>query len=72
MKHAKHNEGTTMANISPFLVASAITGTAGDELEVKLLRDGSILIQTKNLQQAQKLFRLTGLASSIPVIVVEH
>lgn len=72
MKHGKHAEGTTMANISPFLVSTAITGTAGEEMEVKLLRDGTILIHTKNVQQAQKLIKLSGLSSSIPVTVVEH
>ena len=72
MRHSKHCEGITMANVSPFLVETAVTGTAGEEMEVKLLRDGSVLIQTKNVQQAQKLIKLTGLSSTIPITVTEH
>lgn len=73
IKNTQHDTGVTMAGVSPFLIEKSITGTAGSEVEqIKLLRDGTILVETKNVYQAQKLIKLIGLPNSISVTVSEH
>lgn len=63
----------TLANVSPFLIKKVIDCICGSEVEIcKKIRDGNILIKTKNNVQATKLVTLTSLAPTILVDVREH
>lgn len=73
IKNTQHDAGVTLSGVSTFLIEKAINGTAGSDVQqIKLLRDGSILVQTINVYQAQKLIKLVGLPNSVDVIVSEH
>ncbi|XP_065360459.1 asparagine-rich protein-like [Calliphora vicina] len=62
-----------LTNVSPFLIKKVIDCACGSEVEMcKKIRDGNILIKTKNNLQAAKLITLTSLSPSIQVEVREH
>jgi hypothetical protein len=64
--------GTNNA-LSPFLVTRAVEGVAqGKVSKISWLRDGSILIKTKNLKQAERLVRLIALSPEVHVEIIEH
>lgn len=67
------NSDTTLANVSPFLLKKIIDYVCGGEIEsCKKLRNGSILMKTKNFLQASKLIQLTALSQNIEVAISEH
>lgn len=53
----------TMADISPFAVQRALENIAGPEVQAKMLRDGSLLIEAKDLATANKLIQITSILS---------
>lgn len=60
---SKSEINETLTNVSPFLIKKVIDGICGSEVEIcKKIRDGSILIKTKNYLQASKLITLTSLS----------
>lgn len=67
------NNTNTMANVSPFLIKKVIDSTCGGEVEsCKKLRNGTLLIKTKNITQASKLIQLRSLNHDIEVDTTEH
>jgi hypothetical protein len=57
------SNGTNNA-LSPFLVTRAVEGVAQRKVsKISWLRDGSVLIMTMNLNQAERLMRLIALAN---------
>lgn len=66
------NSEETLSNVSPFLIKKAIDNTCNGEVEeCKKLRSGSLLIKTKNYNQANNLSTLTALSNSISVEITE-
>lgn len=66
------DEQKTMNFVSPFTIQKCIELQAGEPKSVKRLRNGTILIETVNLKQAEKLYQLKLLGSDIHVKVYEH
>lgn len=63
----------SLSNVSPFLIKKVLDGTCGGELEMcKKLRNGTIMIKTKNYSQASKLIQLCSLNQEIKVEITEH
>jgi len=63
----------TLAGVSPFTIKTIIDLTCGGEVvSCKKTRDGNLLVQTKDQQQADKLLKLTNIPNNIPVAVSEH
>ncbi|KNC24267.1 hypothetical protein FF38_12383 [Lucilia cuprina] len=61
------------SNVSPFLIKRAIDSTCGGEVsECKKLRNGTLLIKTKNSLQANKLIKLTAMNTNIKIQVSVH
>jgi hypothetical protein len=59
-----------LSALSQFFMKKCIDGVAGSEvLSAKKIRDGRILVQTKNLGQAQKLVKLVQMANDMHVEV---
>lgn len=71
MKREEHPT-KTMTTISPFTVQKSIETFAGNPKNVKLLRDGSILIETNSRAQAEKLYNMKNMGQTIKVAVEEH
>lgn len=72
MQRNENNGQRTLSSVSPFLVMKAIEICAGKPKNVKLLRDGSLLILTTTKKQAEKLYKLKSLSDEIQVKVSEH
>lgn len=62
----------SMQNISPFTIQKSITHQAGEPKSIKRLRNGTLLIETVNKKQSDKLCQMTTLTSDIHVRVYEH
>lgn len=62
----------TMNTVSPFTIHTTIEQTAGKNIEVKRLRNGTFLIKTANMRQADQLKRLTVLSGNVKVKIVDH
>lgn len=63
----------SLANVSPFLIKKVVDSTCGGELEMcKKLRNGTIMLKTKNYSQASKLIQLCSLSQEVKVEVSEH
>ena len=70
---ARADPNETMDNISPFLIKKAIDITTGTPIEDgRKLKDGTILLITKNTTQAEKLTTLTSLGNNINVTITPH
>jgi hypothetical protein len=66
-------ENGSMEGVSPFVITRAVEGIAqGNVNKISWLRDGTVLIKTKNLKQAKNLVRLTGLPTGATVEILEH
>lgn len=48
------NESVTMSKVSPFTISKAVEQNGGDNVEIKKLRDGKILIKAPTVKQAVK------------------
>ena len=69
----KRNDGSlNMDKVSPFMLKKCIDGIAGVVNDISKLRDGSVLIHTKNAKQASKLVQLVQINDQIHVNVTEH
>ena len=55
-----------------FLIKNSITATCGMIKKCDKLRDGTVLVQTNNKKQAEKLIQLTRLDSNTLIEVKEH
>lgn len=67
------NDGNeTMATVSPFVLRKCIDGVCGIINNITCLRDGTVLIHTKNAKQAARLIQLTQINSSTHIKVSEH
>lgn len=62
----------TMHTVSPFTIHTTIEQSAGKNIEVKRLRNGTFLIKTANMRQADQLKRLTVLSGNVKVKIVDH
>lgn len=62
----------TMSTVSPFLIKKVIDINAGTNVEIKNLRNGTLLLKTINMKQAEKLMKITELSTDIKVKVVDH
>lgn len=63
----------TLEKISPFLIKKIVDKTCKGEVEqCKKLRNGTILIKTKNKKQSDQLKALTYIAPNVSVEVSEH
>ncbi|XP_055378123.1 uncharacterized protein LOC129609900 [Condylostylus longicornis] len=61
-----------MSSVSPFLLKKVIQNIAGDVLSCTKIRDGTVLVKTKNVVQAGKLIKLVKLSPEVNVLVEEH
>lgn len=69
----RENSEQTLVNVSPSLIKKVIDNVCGGEVEMcKKLRNGTIMVKTKNLQQAKKLISLKSFVPTIQVKVSEH
>lgn len=68
----RSDDNKTMANVSAFLISKCIKSVAGDVKSHSRLADGTILVQTHTLKQAQQLIKLTRLNNEINVSISEH
>lgn len=68
------NDGSadTMQNVSPFLIKKAIDYTAGKNVEIKKLRNGTLLLKTVNSKQSENLLKLTSFFDQVKVIITLH
>lgn len=64
--------GKTMMDFSPFLVQKVIENVGGVVNETKMLSDRSLLIETKDLKQANKIIQICSLADNMKVVVIEE
>lgn len=70
---SRTNSTDTLANVSPFLIKKVIDNVCGGEVsQCKKLRNGTILVKTKNVKQAMSLMKLISLTPSITIDVTEH
>lgn len=70
---SRTNDSKSLINVSPFLIKKVVDCTCGGEVsECKKLRNGTILVKTKNINQAKKLIQLTSLCPNIDVEVSWH
>ena len=65
------NEAQSLDKLSPFAVHKAIKGLAGEPKDVKVLRNGNILVECNKKQQSVNLQKSTIFAN-IPVKVTPH
>lgn len=66
------NEGENLTKVSPFLIHKVLSNYIPGPLEsVKKLRDGTLLIKTRNKNQSEKLLALKTL-HNIPIKVETH
>lgn len=72
MQRNETDDKKTMQGVSPFTIHKCIELHAGQPKSVKLLRNGTLLIETVSNVQAEKLYKLTLLGSDICVKVIEH
>lgn len=69
----RKNSEHTLSNVSPFLLKKIVDNTCDGEVDhCKKLRNGSILIKTRNEKQAKQLMTLTNITPDICVEVSEH
>ena len=61
-----------MTEVSMFLIKNSITATCGIIKKCDKLRDGTVLVQTNNTKQAEKLIQLTRLDSNTLIEIKEH
>lgn len=61
-----------MDTVSPFLLKKVIYCNVGEIDFCNFLRDGTVLIQTKDSKQAEKLKKLTKLSDDINIEISEH
>lgn len=65
-------ENLSFQSVSPFLIKHIVRGVIdGDPNKCIKLRNGSLLVETKNLKQANKLIKLISFGSSMSVQVNE-
>lgn len=70
---SRTNSNDTLANVSPFLLKKTIDYVCGGEVTSwKKLRNGTLLIITKNFSQANNLVKLISISPTIKVEVNEH
>lgn len=70
---SRADENEKQFKLSPFAVKKIIDHNCGGEVDsCKRLRSGDLLIKTKNLQQANKLLKMTHFTDNMPVIATEH
>ncbi|XP_055605677.1 uncharacterized protein LOC129753854 [Uranotaenia lowii] len=65
------SESSTFDNVSPFLINKFILANVGEVESVKKINGGSLLVQAKNIRQANKLLNLTVM-QDMEIIVEEH
>lgn len=69
----QRKNGGDLLKVSPFLLKKVIDYTCNGEVEMcKKLRNGNVIIKTKNETQAKKLIQLINLSGSIEVEISEH
>lgn len=61
----------TMMDVSPFLVSKVIENIAGKVNQVKMLKDQSLLIEAKDLKQANTIIQIISLNENTKVKVTE-
>jgi hypothetical protein len=67
------DEKKNLSIVSPMFIDTVVKAAAnGEVVKTVKLRDGTILVQTKNVQQAKNLIKLINIAKEIPVSVEEH
>lgn len=72
MKRNETDQSLTMKNVSPVYIDKAIKLTAGDVKDVRRMKDGTILIETLNQAQADKLCNMTTLYKIYHVTISQH
>lgn len=72
MKRNETDQNLSMKNVSPVYIDKAINLTAGDVKDVRRMKDGTILIETFNQSQADKLCNLTTLYKVYHVTISLH
>lgn len=70
MKHA--DQSKTLNSVSPFLIEKTISSLVKDQINIKKLKTGAILIETKSSHQTSLLLQITSLQDKVPVVVTRH
>lgn len=68
----RSDENKTMATVSAFLISKCIKSVAGEIKSHSRLADGTVLLQTHTLKQAQQLVKLTRLDINTNITIKEH
>lgn len=70
----KNKEGKILSlqEISPFLLNKHVTNYCGDVKRAKLMKNGSLFVECKSEQQAEKLLTLKKLEKQLNVEAIEH
>lgn len=62
----------SMSTISPFVLDKAISHLVGQVHSIRKLRNGTVMVQTMQKKQADKLIKTKQLVTGINVVVTEH
>lgn len=66
------DKNATMATVSPFVLSNSIIKAIGETRELRKLRNGSVLVRTKNQKQAKLLMKMNELTKGINIKVIEN
>lgn len=66
------DEAKTMIPVSPFLIELTIDTICGSVSKISKLKNGNVLVITKDVNQARKLVQLNKISTEINVKVTEH
>lgn len=64
-------ESQSFTSVSPFFIQKGVKSICGEPLSVKKLRNGSLLVQTKSISQANQFLKSTAMFE-LPIVVSEH
>ncbi len=59
--------GKTMTGVSPFLINRCLKGQGGPPKKLNMLRNGSLLVQAKDVFQADKYIKIIAFSADVNV-----
>lgn len=65
-------DGQTFQRVSPFLINKFLSGLVGELKNIKKLKNGSLLVETKNGNQTEKLLKCNNFADQFSIQVSLH
>ncbi|GBM28824.1 hypothetical protein AVEN_241848-1 [Araneus ventricosus] len=67
----RYSDNETFHNVSPFVVAKALSASVGEVKTTRKLRSGDLLVEVSSSKQAKQIIKLKSL-SNIPISVQPH